>query len=310
MPRKNSKLAVILVSWNTCDYLEKCLASLYGHYHNPECEVWVVDNHSSDDSVAMVRKKFPQVRLILNEENVGFARACNQAMVSAQSEYFLLLNSDCELLDNFIDPVLKVMAQEERIGVAGAVLLHANGKIQQAGGRMLTWKRIFWEQLFFRSAAVFAETREELHRRCVDAPFFNVEFVSGACLFTKRAVLDKIGLLREDFFMYGEDLEFSVRAQKNGFATVVVRDAFVVHHKCKSTNKNLQQALQHGLINNTLLVAELQGRTAAILTLMSYYIGGWLRFVLAFFRPGISALAWFKLLISYHRVAGAVLKKL
>ncbi len=310
MTEANSRLAVILVGWNTRAYLEKCLDSLYRHYHNPDSEVWVVDNHSSDDSVAMVCAKFPQVHLLVNKENVGFARACNQAIVNAHAEYFLLLNSDCELQDNFIDPVLQVMAREEGVGVAGAVLLHANGRIQHSGGRLLTSKRIFFEQLFFRSAPVFAETREEFEKRNNAKAFINVEFVSGACLFIKRSVINKIGLLREDFFMYGEDVEFSLRAQKNGYATVVVTNAFVVHHKCKSTNKNLLQALRHGLINNTLIVAELQGTGAAMLILLWYFIGGWLRFFLALFRPGVSARDWFKLLMSYHKIVRAVVKKI
>jgi GT2 family glycosyltransferase len=310
MLRTPEKLAIILVSWNTRDYLEKCLISLYHFHDNPLAGVWVIDNASSDDSVEMVRIKFPQVRLLCNAENVGFARACNQGIRASDAEYILLLNSDCELTEDFINPILSGMEREKKIGVAGAVLLHANGRGQKAGGDLLSLKKVFKEQLFFRSAALFADDVAELAVRYGEAPYFNADFVSGACLFTRRSVLDQIGLLREDFFMYGEDLEFCLRAQRRGYATVIFTNTFVVHHKCQSTNKNLEQALRHGLVNNVLIIAELEGKWAAGMALLLYFIGGWLRFILAFFRPGISASAWFKLLFYYHRVVRAVLEKL
>ena len=305
----NDRLAVIIVSWNTCDYLEKCLTSLYRNSENPQTEVWVVDNHSDDGSVDMVRAKFPQVHLLVNRENVGFSRACNQGIEASAAEYILLLNSDCELLGNFIDPILAVMREDQTIGVAGTILLHSNGKVQKAGGTLLSLRQIFSEQILFRSAALFADSIEEVGKRHGSTGYFTVDFVSGACLFTRRSLIAEIGPLREDFFMYGEDVEFCLRAQRKGYLIVVFGNQFVVHHKSKSSEKNLEKALRHSLINNAIIRVEREGKAAALLSLLYYYIGGWLRFILAFFRRGVNPWAWFKLLLSYHRVVGAVLKK-
>ena len=310
MIASQNKLAIILVNWNTCDYLEKCLVSLYRYYDNPETEIWVIDNASIDGSVDKVQQKFPQVQVIGNSENVGFARACNQGIQASSSEYILLLNSDCELVSNCIDPILAGMGSNAQIGIAGAILLYPNGKVQMVGGELLTLKKVFFEQLFLRSASVFAEKMEDVQKRYGSTPFISVDFVSGACMFIRRTVLNQVGPLREDFFMYGEDLEFCVRARKNNFAAVVFTHESVIHHKCQSTNKNLEQALRHGLVNNTLLIAEFGGTGAAILALIFYFIGGLFRLLLSFFRPKVSSRAWFNLLLNYHRIVFAVVKKL
>ncbi len=310
MVASQNRLAIILVSWNTWDYLEKCLASLYRYYDKPETEVWVIDNGSRDGSVDMVRKKFAQVHLICNHKNIGFAAACNQGIKASSSKYILLLNSDCELNTNCIDPILMGMEKDRHIGVAGAVLLYPNGKVQKAGGERISLKKIFHEQILFRSSILRAGTIADLQEQYGLSDYFATDYISGACMFIQRAMLNKIGLLREDFFMYGEDLEFCERARKNNFATVVFTHQTIIHHKCQSTNKNLEQALRHGLVNNTLLIAEFEGPGAAILSLIFYYIGGLFRLILSFFRSKISSRAWLKLLLNYHQIVLAVVKKL
>lgn len=310
MVASQNELAIILVSWNTWDYLETCLASLYRFYDNPETEVWVIDNASRDSSVDMVRKKFAQVRLICNQKNIGFAAACNQGIKASSSKYIFLLNSDCELNNNCIDPILTGMEKNRHIGVAGAVLLYPNGKVQKAGGERISLKKIFHEQILFRSSRIRACTIGDLHEQYGASDYFATDYVSGACMFIRRTMLNTIGPLREDFFMYGEDLEFCERARKNNFATVVFTHQTIIHHKCQSTNKNLEQALRHGLVNNTLLVAGFEGTGAAILALILYYIGGLFRFILSFFRPKVSSRAWLNLLLNYHRIVFAVVKKL
>jgi GT2 family glycosyltransferase len=310
MSDARDRVAIIIVSWNTVDYLELCLTSLYRHYNHPTSEVIVVDNDSHDGSVEMVQKKFPQVRLICNQDNVGFAKACNQGILASSAPYVLLLNSDCELRDDCITPLVDVLRTHPHIGVSGSVLLHANGKIQKAGGDMLTLNKVFREQLLFRSAALFAQEIDDLDRQYGAVEYFDADFVSGAALCVSREVLQRIGLLREDFFMYGEDLEFCLRAQRLGFATVIVRKSLVVHHKCQSTNKNLQQALRHGIINNSVILGQLQGRAAAQRALIYYFIGGCFRMVLAAFRKGIRVTSWLQVLVQYPAIVRSVQSKL
>jgi GT2 family glycosyltransferase len=310
MSDDQNRIAIIIVSWNTVDYLELCLTSLFRHYNNPQSEVVVIDNASGDGSVEMVQKKFPQVRLLCNQDNVGFAKACNHGILASSAPYVLLLNSDCELHDDCISPLIEVLRANPAIGVTGSVLLHANGKIQKAGGDMLTLRKVFREQLLFRSAALFAQDLSDLDRQYGAADYFDADFVSGAALCTSRNVLQQIGLLREDFFMYGEDLEFCLRAQRLGFATVIVRKSLVVHHKCQSTNKNLQQALRYGIINNCVILGQLEGRAAAQRALVYYFIGGCFRMVLAAFRKGIRVTSWLRVLGQYPAIVRSVQSKL
>jgi len=310
MSSTDNRVAIILVSWNTREYLELCLTSLFRHYAIPGGEVVVIDNGSRDGSIEMVEKLFPQVQLVCNQDNVGFARACNQGIRATSSPYVLLLNSDCELLNDCITPLVDILCKHPNIGVSGSVLLHANGKVQKAGGDMLTLNKVFREQLFFRSAAIFAQEVSDLDRMYGSARYFQADFVSGAALCTSRAVLQRIGLLREDFFMYGEDLEFCLRAQRLGFETVIVKESRVVHHKCQSTNKNLEQALHHGIVNNCVLLGQLEGRRAAQRALVYYFIGGCFRMVLAFFRAGIRVSSWLHVLRHYRSIVQAVQNKL
>jgi GT2 family glycosyltransferase len=310
MPDAKDQVAIIIVSWNTREYLELCLTSLFRHHQNPGSEVIVIDNASGDGSVEMVQKQFPQVRLMCNQDNVGFAKACNQGILASSAPYVLLLNSDCELKDDCITPLVKILATHPHIGVSGSILLHANGKVQKAGGDMLTLKKIFREQLLFRSAAIFAQDVGDLDQLYGANSFFKADFISGAALCTSRDVLQRIGLLREDFFMYGEDLEFCLRAQRMGFATVIVKKSLVVHHKCQSTNKNLQQALRHGIVNNCVILGQLEGRAAAQWALVYYFIGGCFRMVLALFRKGISVKSWMQVLVQYPSMVRSVQTKL
>jgi GT2 family glycosyltransferase len=301
-----SSVAIIIVSWNTAEYLRLCLISLFRYCQNVSCEIIVVDNDSQDDSVELVRNNFPTVRLICNSKNVGFAKACNQGIAATKTPYVLLLNSDCELKDDCITPLVQVLEEHQYIGITGSVLLHPNGKIQKAGGELLTLKTIFWEQLFFKSAVLFARDIQDLDKMYGPEPFFKTGFVMGASLCATRALLNRAGPLREDFFMYGEDLEFCMRAQKFGFETVIVKKSQVVHHRSKSTNKNLTEAMQHSITNNCLILAELEGNPAAYSALVYYFIGGLFRAFLAFFRRGISVSSWLQVLLRYPGIVNQV----
>ncbi|HPI74774.1 MAG TPA: glycosyltransferase family 2 protein [bacterium] len=309
MAADHHRLAVVLVSWNARDYLEKCLTSWYQYAGDLAAHVFVVDNDSVDGSVAMVKRCFPQVHILSNSENVGFARACNQGIQSSSSEYILLLNSDCELTDRCITPLLQGMDQNPQIGVAGPILLHSNGAVQRAGGERVSLSRLFKEQLLFRSASCGIRSIEEIRRRH-GAAYFDTGFVSGACMMIRRSMLSRTGLLREDFFMYGEDVEFCSRAKKNGFKTVIFSNAWIVHHKGQSAVKNLEPALRASVTNHVRLIAEQQGRAAAIPALVIYFFGSFMRLLLSCLRLDTRCRAWFHLLVHYHRIIKTVAEKI
>jgi len=304
----NKLCTIIIVNWNTQDYLDKCLSSIYALYSTGEVSIIVIDNASSDGSVEMVRTKYPQVVLVSNEENVGFAKACNQGIQKAETDYVLLLNSDCEVTSpDLLRNVVAVFEQDQTVGIAGPLILYPNGKIQSAGERYLTLGRVFREQILFSAAPVFAKhvAREEGK---LGAKPFRVDWVSGSCLFAHKKVFAKVGLLREDFYMYAEDMEFCHRANKAGYASVIVPSASVVHHKSMSTNKNLSRVLRYSIRNNCHFIKFNQGIIAALLALFFYSIGILLRFFLAYFRKGASPFAWFGLLVAMPGITRKVVK--
>jgi hypothetical protein len=125
-----SLLSIIIVNWNTCDLLARCLGSLSQPPSSGDFEIWVVDNASTDGSLEMLRRDFPQVKLILNQTNAGFARANNQALAQSQSQYSLLLNSDAFPEPGSIQAMLKLMEEHPRAGLVGARLLNPDGTFQ------------------------------------------------------------------------------------------------------------------------------------------------------------------------------------
>jgi GT2 family glycosyltransferase len=195
-------LSILIVSWNTCDLLRDCLISIHAHIHRYSYEIWIVDNNSSDETVAMLLKEFPEVRLIENSENVGFARANNQAFSQAKGRYVALLNPDTQLLNDAFDQMLDYMEQYEDCGIIGPRLVREDGTIQFTCARRSM--SILTE--FFRATSLyrlydFQDMAEWDHENSRD-----VEALVGACMMVRHSILGS-QILNEVYFMYGEDLE-------------------------------------------------------------------------------------------------------
>jgi GT2 family glycosyltransferase len=207
-------LSVIIVNWNTGELLANCLESVYSSQvsvvrrhaglrtdHQPlAIEVFVVDNASTDGSLAMVRERFPQVRLIENHENVGFARANNQAIRLSQacpepgrrSRYVLLLNSDTQVYPGALETMVQFMEEHPQAGGCGPRLLNTDGRLQVSCHPMLNperefWRLVFLDRLWRRATYVQQGWNQQAPRR--------VEVIKGACLLVRRAALQQVGLL-------------------------------------------------------------------------------------------------------------------
>lgn len=236
-------LSVIIVNWNTCDLLVKCLQSIIadcgpqiatateeasnGRPFQPTIEVLVVDNASSDDSARMVKTRFPWAYLIENAENLGFARANNQAIDLANGKYILLLNSDTEVHPGAFAALIDFMEKAPRAGAAGAHLLNSDGTLQAACQPMLTpWRefvRLIFLDRFFHVAIYEAEWwKTEEPRR--------TEVIKGACLMLRRAALEQVGPLDGSYFMYTEEVDLCYRLSKAGWQLWWVPAAKVTHH--------------------------------------------------------------------------------
>ncbi|HID63003.1 MAG TPA: glycosyltransferase family 2 protein [Anaerolineae bacterium] len=215
-------LSVIIVSWNTRDLLRDCLRSLQAHKPNP-AEVIVIDNASSDGSPDMVAREFPDVRLIRNTKNVGFARANNQGIKVSHGQYIALLNSDIRTTAGALKTLVAFMAETPAAGACGPCLLQPDGHPQPyAFGKDPTLLYLLHrglQQVLFR---------RYLHDWATDA-VQEVDWISGACLMVRREVIDQVGLLDEHFFMYFEDNDWCLRIRKAGWKVYYNPHAEIIH---------------------------------------------------------------------------------
>ncbi len=224
------KLSIVIVSYNVRTYLEQCLQSVQKALEGIEGEVFVVDNHSEDDSVAVVRTDYPWVRLIESPENVGFARANNIAIRQSEAEYVLLLNPDTVVEENTLRQSLAFMDSHPEAGGAGTMMHNADGTLAPESRRAIPtpWvsclKMLGFTKRYYMSHLPWDQPSQ-------------IEVISGAfCLLRKKA-LDEIGLLDETFFMYGEDIDLSYRLLKGGWQNWYLPYS-IIHFKGKSTQKS------------------------------------------------------------------------
>lgn len=222
-------LSIVVVSWNTRDFLARCLSSVEEDVKRSEhltAEAYVVDNESEDGSPQMVREGFPQVTLIENRANVGFAAANNQAIRRSAGRYVLLLNSDTEIHAGALQAMVTFMDANLQAGACGARLLNRDGSLQHACHPMLTPEREFWRLAFLDQISPRAiyrlETWDESSPR-------RAEVIKGACLLLRREALDQVGLLDERYHMYTEEVDLCHRLTEAGWELWYVPEAVVTH---------------------------------------------------------------------------------
>lgn len=233
------KLTVVIVNYNVKFYLEQCLRSLAKATEGIESEVYVVDNDSSDGSVSYLREKFPDVIFVENKENVGFARANNIAIRRSQSEYVLLINPDTFVGENFIHDCIELLDNNTEIGATGARMINLNGSFASESRRGIpTPSTAFYKMSGLCSMFPKSRTFGRYYMKYLDEYQVSpIEIISGACMFIRRSVLEECGLLDEQFFMYGEDIDLSYRMLKTGKKNYYIPSR-ILHYKGESTKKN------------------------------------------------------------------------
>jgi len=206
---------------------------------NLEAEVFVVDNNSVDGSVTMVQTKFPQVRLIANKENLGFSKANNQAMQMAVGEFVLLLNPDTLVEADTFSKVIAFMDSHPDAGGLGINMVDGKGNFLPESKRSLPTPEVAFYKIFGLSWLFPRSTRfGRYHLTYLDKEqTHEVEVLSGAFMLMRKAALDKVGLLDEDFFMYGEDIDLSYRIILGGYKNYYYPEARIIHYKGESTKK-------------------------------------------------------------------------
>lgn len=223
------KLSVIIVNYNVKHYVAQCLLSVERAIKDIDAEVFVVDNHSKDGSCAYLRKHFPWVNLIESNHNLGFARGNNIAIRQSVGEYVLLLNPDTIVAENVLREAVDFMDGHENAGGVGVMMHNSDGTVAPESRRALPSPMVAFRKMCGSNARYY------MSHLPWDSPQ-KIEIISGAFCMLRRSALDRIGLLDEDFFMYGEDIDISYRLLKAGYDNWYL-PLPIVHYKGESTQK-------------------------------------------------------------------------
>jgi GT2 family glycosyltransferase len=232
-------LSVIIVNYNVSYFLEQCLLSVRKAVRGLNAEVFVVDNNSVDGSVEMVRRRFPEVILFANQDNLGFSKANNQAIRQAQGKYVLLLNPDTVVEEDTFLRCFQYMEQHPEAGALGVKMMDGAGKFLPESKRGLptpwvAFSKVFGLAALFPKSALFNQyhlghlAHDQTHA---------IDILAGAFMFMRMEALQKVGLLDETFFMYGEDIDLSYRIKQGGYQVIYFPETRIIHYKGESTRK-------------------------------------------------------------------------
>ena len=234
------KLSIVIVNYNVAYFLEQCLKSVYDSELDFSFELFVVDNNSVDSSLEMLAEKFPQVNVIANKENVGFSRANNQAIQQSNADYVLLLNPDTLIEKDTLQLVVDFMDKTPDAGGLGVKMLDGKGNYLPESKRGLpTPARAFYK--IFGLSKLFPKSKRfsAYHLGHLDKDeIHEIDILSGAFMLMRMETLEKVGLLDEDFFMYGEDIDLSYRIQQGGYKNYYFPKTRIIHYKGESTKKD------------------------------------------------------------------------
>jgi GT2 family glycosyltransferase len=231
-------LSIICVNWNSMQYLVDCLESAYSNPPDASFEIIVVDNASTEGGADSLIERFPLVRLIQSDRNLGFAAANNLGFRHSSGEYILLLNPDTVVIGSALTLMLNGFCTHPDAGIVGCKLLNSDGSISTTSiqkfptilNQMFTaeWLRLRLPSFsLWNIAPLFSENHSPV----------KVEVIPGACLMLKRKAFESAGLLTEDYFMYAEDIDINFKVRKHGFSSYYVGDAQIIHHGGRSSDQ-------------------------------------------------------------------------
>ena len=230
------KLSVVILNYNVRYFLELCLQSVQAALEDIPSEIIVIDNHSMDDSCAMVKAKFPEITLIENENNVGFSKANNQLLQVAQGEFVCILNPDTVVAENTFQDLLQFSeAKSKNLGIIGCRLIDGSGRFLPESKRNFPTVSVAFQKLIGRSKSYYAHQIDEFTNA-------EVEVLPGALMFLERSLYEDLKGFDESFFMYGEDIDLSYRAKQLGYKNYYLGTSTVIHFKGESTIKNRTQS--------------------------------------------------------------------
>ena len=237
-------LSIIIVNWNVRDLLKRLLESIFNYTQGIEFEVIVVDNNSGDGSIEMVRENFPQVKIIANQENLGFAKANNQGLKIALGKFVLFMNPDMELKENSFKKLADFMEQNPGIGISTCQLTYPDGKVQP----IIKNNPTFCSQLLIILKLHHFFMPECLKKYLAkDFDYLKqseVKQIMGAFVFARKEVMEKLKGWCEDYFAWWEDIDLCYSAQKADIKIFYIPITKVIHHEGKSFEQELSYKKQ------------------------------------------------------------------
>ena len=294
------KLSIVIVNYNVKYFLEQCLYAATKAASQVSSEIIVVDNDSVDGSCQMVAEKFPEITMIANKENVGFSKANNQAIRIARGEYILLLNPDTVVEEDSFLKITAFMDITPDAGGLGVKMIDGKGHFLPESKRGLPTPEVaFWKMFGFSRLFPRSKRFGRYHLGYLDNDqVHQVDVLAGAFMLLRRETLDKVGLLDEDYFMYGEDIDLSYRITQGGYKNYYFPQTTIIHYKGESTKKGSINYVKV-FYNAMIIFAEKHfskgnARQSAILINLAIYFRALLsligRFLKAFMLPLADAL--------------------
>lgn len=266
-------LAIIIVNYKTKELTLKCLKSIFESIPKIKFEIWLVDNNSSDNSINIIKKDFPQINFIESTENLGFSGGNNLALRKAKAKYYLLLNSDTEIIDHALDNLFK-FAENSDFGICSCKLLNPDGTFQPNGGELPTMISLFsWLSGIDDVAGKLFKIKSYQSRN--EDYFRNkkrVGWVSGSVMLIKDEVVEKIGFLDDRIFMYGEDVEYCWRANKAGYKVGWTNQSEIIHLGGASSQTPKYNQWMGEFKGLLYIYEKFLGLHAALLLKVSFYI--------------------------------------
>jgi N-acetylglucosaminyl-diphospho-decaprenol L-rhamnosyltransferase len=235
---ENLLVSVIILTWNSEKYVERCLASLMDSLASMNYEIILVDNGSTDHTLGIVRKSFPHVSIIVNEKNVGVAPARNQGIRASHGTYILILDIDTYVHKNAVTRLVTHMEDNKKVGLCGPQLCYEDGTVQNSCRRFpLLHTKILrrintgWAKKIIKDEYYFSENEK------TDKDFIDVDYVIGACQLIRREAVQDVGLLDDKIFYGPEDVDFCLRLWMSGWKVQYLPGAKVIHFEQRITKK-------------------------------------------------------------------------
>lgn len=278
-----NQVTIILISYNSENYIVNCINSVIQNTKSVSYDITVVDNASQDNTLNLIRLKFPQIKLIVNKSNYGFAKAVNQAAKESKSEYILLLNPDTVLMNNAVQIFYEYLERSDNKDVAcvGGGIFSEDNKPAISYGFFPSLKQIFFEEFGLRKLFL-----KYYYKKLSPGCYFTgekekeVDYICGANLFIRKSVFDLAGCLDEDFFLYYEETELSFRLKKKGYKNMLIPEAKIVHFEGKSVGETNFNILSIKKKSELLFFKKCRGSLSSYNAKLFYLAGALFKFVI------------------------------